>query len=109
MMSDELRYNSLTINVLQIHHSSFQQFPLWQKTFQKLQTFGKLIFDLWLFYLKNAQNTEGVLWILTPNFPKRKLLSSFIIHHSSFIIYHSSFIIHHSSLNIPPSVFNPFF
>jgi hypothetical protein len=49
------------------------------KTFQKLQTFGKLIFDLWLFYLKNAQNTEGVLWILTPNFPKRKLLLVFII------------------------------
>jgi hypothetical protein len=72
-MNDEYR-NFMIINKLRKFNYLLQQFPLWQKTFQKLQTFGKLIFDLWLFYLKNVQNTEGVLWILTPNFPKRKLL-----------------------------------
>jgi hypothetical protein len=28
----------------------------------KVCNFGKLRFDLWLFYLKNAKNTEGPLF-----------------------------------------------
>ena len=36
-----------------------QQFPIWQKTFQKFVTFGKLCFDFRLFYSKMLEILRG--------------------------------------------------
>ena len=41
---------------------SYKQFPLWQKTFQKLQLLESCASILSIFYLKITQNTEGVLF-----------------------------------------------
>jgi hypothetical protein len=49
------------------------------KNFPKVANFWKVDLRFMAILLENAQNTEGVLWILTPNFPKRKLLRNLAI------------------------------
>jgi hypothetical protein len=68
------RFKQLIINCLNRFSLLIPAVNALAKNFPKVATFGKLSFDLCLFYHKSARNTEGVLLKFISKFLKRNLL-----------------------------------